>query len=95
MGDAMKRPLLRLARRHSSQNELGLSPEVEAELDLPTATSDISAEAVRSAFAGSKNAAEAAKRLGLPSRFALYRLMKRLGIDGEPGRKGTRGDSEP
>lgn len=86
--------LLRLARRHSSPHELQLCPEVEAELDLPIVSSDTSADAVRRALAGSKSAAEAAKRLGLPSRFALYRLMKRLGIEAEPGRKATRGDNE-
>lgn len=82
--------LLRLARRHSSSNELALSPEVEAELELPLAAVDTSADAVRAALKNSKNASDAAKRLGLPSRFALHRLMKRLGVEAESGRRGAR-----
>jgi DNA-binding NtrC family response regulator len=81
--------LLRLARRHSPSRELGLSPEVEAEFDLPLPQVDKSADAVRAALAASKNASEAAKRLGLPSRFALHRLLKRLGIEPDPVRKGS------
>lgn len=81
--------LLRLARRHSPPSELGLPPEVEAELDLPLPNVDTSAAAVRAALSASKNASEAAKRLGLPSRFALHRLIKRLGIEPDAGRKGT------
>ncbi len=81
--------LLRLARRHSPPSELGLSPEVEAELDLPSPQVETSADAVRAALAASKNASEAAKRLGLPSRFALHRLMKRLGIEPDATRKGA------
>ena len=80
--------LLRLARRNSAGRELELSRELETELDLPLALCDTSVESILGALAASRNAAEAAKRLGLPSRFALYRLMKRLGIEQDAGRKG-------
>ncbi len=72
--------ILRLAWRDASSDELTVSPAVADELDIP-ATDGFSPEAIRAALAESKNAQEAARKLGLSSRFALYRVMKRAGID--------------
>ncbi len=74
--------LIRLSKRSSSPGSLELTPDVRAELDLPAGGTPTEAE-IREALASTKTAAEAAKRLGLPSRFALYRLTKRLGIEAE------------
>jgi transcriptional regulator with AAA-type ATPase domain len=71
--------LLRLATRDASSTLLGLTDAVRAELVLPPA-SEPDAALIRSALRRSKNASEAATELGLPSRFALHRLMKRLGM---------------
>jgi two-component system nitrogen regulation response regulator GlnG/two-component system response regulator HydG len=76
--------LLRLARRASKTSELELAPAVEAELDIPVTMGEPSADAIRQALQGAKSAGDAAKRLGLPSRFALYRLMKKFGIEQKP-----------
>lgn len=75
--------ILRLASRHAVSGELVACPEVLAELDLPVAAEVASEAAVRQVLAECKTATEAAKRLGLPSRFALYRLMKKLGIESD------------
>lgn len=74
--------LLRLARRESTGPELRLAPSVEAQLKLPSVEQELSADAVRRALSESHSTSEAAKRLGLPSRFALNRLMKKLGVAG-------------
>jgi two-component system nitrogen regulation response regulator GlnG/two-component system response regulator HydG len=76
--------LLRLARRGSSDAELQLVPAVESELDVPTSVQGVTAETIRQALLVCKSSTEAAKRLGLPSRFALYRLMKKFGIEQKP-----------
>jgi transcriptional regulator of acetoin/glycerol metabolism len=73
--------ILRLASRHAVDRELGTNPEVLAELELPVVTEAVSEAVLRLALAECKTASEAAKRLGLPSRFALYRLMKKLGVE--------------
>jgi len=73
--------LLRLAGRHAKGDKLELTPELVAELALPEPAIEVCAAAVSAALAESKNAAEAARRLGLSSRFALYRLMKKFGLD--------------
>jgi two-component system nitrogen regulation response regulator GlnG/two-component system response regulator HydG len=74
--------LVRLSRRGSSSDTLELTPEVRAELDFAELGTPRESE-IREALANTKSATEAAKRLGLPSRFALYRLTKKLGIDAE------------
>jgi two-component system nitrogen regulation response regulator GlnG/two-component system response regulator HydG len=72
--------LARLARRTSAPDgPLRLTPEVRDDLELPTAPGPSEA-AIREALARSRSAAAAAEHLGLPSRYALYRLMKKLGI---------------
>lgn len=76
--------LLRLARRSSNGAELALVPGVEAELDLPVTAIEVTSDAIANALRVSKSSTEAAKRLGLPSRFALYRLMKKFGIEQKP-----------
>jgi MoxR-like ATPase len=73
--------LLRLAQRTSAPDgPLRLTPEVRADLNLPSAPGPSEAE-IREALARCRSATAAAEHLGLPSRFALYRLMKKLGID--------------
>jgi two-component system nitrogen regulation response regulator GlnG/two-component system response regulator HydG len=76
--------LLRLARRGSASSELGLVPAVESELEIPVSAAGPSADSIRQALVVCKSSSEAAKRLGLPSRFALYRLMKKFGIEQKP-----------
>jgi two-component system nitrogen regulation response regulator GlnG/two-component system response regulator HydG len=76
--------LLRLARRGSAHSELALVPAVEAELEVPVSANGPSADAIRQTLLVCKSSSEAAKRLGLPSRFALYRLMKKFGIEHKP-----------
>ncbi len=71
--------LLRLACRTSASERLLLTSAVRAELVLP-AEGEPDSERIRAALLHSKNVSEAAIALGLPSRFALRRLMKRLGM---------------
>jgi len=71
--------LLRLACRTSASGRLLLTQAVRAELVLP-AEGEPDAERIRAALRNSTSASEAAIALGLPSRFALRRLMKRLGM---------------
>lgn len=57
----------------------------EPPVDEARAT-EVSADAVRAALAEQEgNMTRAAAALGLPSRFVLYRLMKKLGIEGKDG----------
>jgi transcriptional regulator with GAF, ATPase, and Fis domain len=72
--------LLRCARPASPEGVLGVTPSVEEALRLPEEAVEISAETVRRALAESRSSSDAARRLGLPSRFALHRLTKKLGI---------------
>jgi two-component system nitrogen regulation response regulator GlnG/two-component system response regulator HydG len=65
---------------------VGLTPEVSAELRLPPASAtsgeDASAEEIRAALAAtSGNVTRTAEKLGLKNRYALYRLLKRHGIE--------------
>jgi two-component system nitrogen regulation response regulator GlnG/two-component system response regulator HydG len=73
--------LVRLAQRTSPDGSLDLTREVLAEIDIPTAAGVPTEAEVREALKGTKSSAEAAKRLGVASRFALYRLMKKYGIE--------------
>jgi len=72
--------LLRLARRTSAADRLELTAEVEAELDLPLPTQAPTAQEIRKALSAGGSLTETAARLGLPSRYALYRLLKKHGI---------------
>lgn len=74
--------LVRLSLRTSPDRVLTSTPEVLAELDLPVDGATPTEAQIREALAQGASAAETAKRLGLPSRYALYRLMKKLGIEG-------------
>ncbi len=63
-------------QRLSGQGEGGAAGEV--------ANEEIDADRLREVLGATKgNKTEAARQLGLSSRFALYRLMKRLGVDSE------------
>lgn len=75
--------LLRLSWRQSPDHELELTPTVERELDLPGPETEISADAIRRALDESRSTSEAARRLGLPSRYALHRLSKKFGVVAE------------
>ncbi|MBS2020651.1 MAG: sigma-54-dependent Fis family transcriptional regulator [Deltaproteobacteria bacterium] len=85
--------LLSVALSSSPGDYIALTEETASELALPPAVGGSDDEgsgpldraAVESALqACSGSTTRAAQRLGLPSRFALYRLMKRLGISSEP-----------
>jgi DNA-binding NtrC family response regulator len=73
--------LVRLSQRTSPAGVLALTPTVAAELDLPASAALPTDAQIRDALSHGDSVSEAAKRLGLPSRFALYRLMKKLGIE--------------
>jgi two-component system nitrogen regulation response regulator GlnG/two-component system response regulator HydG len=73
--------LVRLSLRTSPAGLLTLTPSVAAELDLPVTAAPPTDAQIREALSHGVSVAEAAKSLGLPSRFALYRLMKKLGIE--------------
>lgn len=73
--------LVRLSQRTSPAGALALTTSVAAELDLPVSAAPPTDAQIREALSHGDSASEAAKRLGLPSRFALYRLMKKLGIE--------------
>lgn len=63
-------------QRLSGDGDGGVGGDVEAETITP--------EQIRMALATARgNKTDAARRLGLSSRFALYRLMKRVGVDAE------------
>ncbi len=54
----------------------------EAERETPEASNELSAERISAALAAQGGSmTRAADALGLPSRFVLYRLMKKLGMD--------------
>lgn len=72
--------LLRLAAKGSPVGTLRLSDAVREKLDLPNDVGELDAASVREVLAKTKSATEAASKLGLPSRYALYRLLKRLDV---------------
>ena len=72
--------LLRLARRTSAAGRLELTRELETELDLPQPARTPTAQEIRKALSAGASLAESAAHLGLPSRYALYRLLKKHGI---------------
>jgi len=77
--------LVWLAVSTSRDSFVALTPEVEAELrpiEREVAAAEPTADAIREALA-TAGVTEAAKRLGLKSRYALYRLMKKHGIRAE------------
>ncbi len=80
--------LLWLAVSTSREDFIALTPEVTAELrvvekDAPAA--EQGEAAIRAALAA-HGVSEAARKLGLPSRYALYRLMKKYGIERDEGK---------
>lgn len=76
------RELERLLRAAPSvSGVLTLSAATRVEVETPRGAENIDENRVREAVFTSASIAEAAKKLGLPSRFALYRMLKRLGID--------------
>jgi hypothetical protein len=62
-------------------NTLELTSPLRAELHSPLPPVELDEQRVRAALNESNTAAEAARKLGLPNRFALYRVVKRFGID--------------
>ena len=75
--------LLLLAVTTTRKPFVALTPEVVAELRLPSSESDgePAADAVRAAIEACQgNISQAARRLGLKNRYLLYRLMKKHGI---------------
>jgi two-component system nitrogen regulation response regulator GlnG/two-component system response regulator HydG len=87
--------LLFLAVSTSRGAFVELTREVEAELRTQGATTSASTdepdeERVRAALGDAGgNVTRAARALGLKNRFALYRLMKRFGIEDDEGDPGT------
>ncbi len=82
--------LLWLSVTTSREGFLALTPQVEAELrsevTAAAASDDIDEARIRAALDQHRGSVSAAaKLLGLKNRFALYRLMKRHGIEGETG----------
>ncbi|MDF2697743.1 MAG: hypothetical protein K0S65_6126 [Labilithrix sp.] len=80
--------LVWLAVSTSRDAYLARTPEVEAQLRISVAAEEGEPDesTIRAALSEcSGNVTSAAKRLGLKNRFALYRLMKRLGIEGGEG----------
>ena len=80
--------LLWLAASSSRGDYLELTAEVRAELGAAPAKSadpeDLDAGAIRAALESANGSVTAAARaLGLKNRFALYRLMKRHGIEAD------------
>lgn len=75
--------LLWLAISSSREDFIALTPELSAELKVAEpsreAEREPSADEIREAL-GKYGVSEAAKKLGVKSRYALYRLMKRHGI---------------
>jgi two-component system nitrogen regulation response regulator GlnG/two-component system response regulator HydG len=73
--------LLRLALKDTAADgTLRLSDAIRTELDFPAAC-EPDTDRIRDVLAASGSVTEAARRLGLPNRWALGRLMKQLGID--------------
>jgi two-component system nitrogen regulation response regulator GlnG/two-component system response regulator HydG len=74
--------LLRLSLHASRPGELELTEELRAELSPDGPSGPVPEEVeIRAVLSQGLSVADAARRLGLPSRFALYRLMKKLGIE--------------
>jgi two-component system nitrogen regulation response regulator GlnG/two-component system response regulator HydG len=73
--------LVRLSSKGSAPGKLDLTDALAAELNLEAPATPLDPEQVRAVLAQSKSASEAAHRLGLSNRYALYRLLKRLGIE--------------
>jgi transcriptional regulator with AAA-type ATPase domain len=71
--------LLWLAVSTSSDDFVALTPQVASELRFEQRTNEPTADAIKSALA-ELSVSDAARKLGLPSRYALYRLMKKHGI---------------
>jgi transcriptional regulator with AAA-type ATPase domain len=76
--------LVLVALNHSNGATLELTDSLEKELVLDAPTAALAPERVRAVLAEARTATEAAHRLGLPSRFALYRLLKKLGMEDAP-----------
>lgn len=80
--DTNVRELERLLRAAPSvSGVLTLSVDLRGALEPFHTMEKVDENRVREAIFTSRSIAEAAKKLGLPSRFALYRTLKRLGIE--------------
>jgi two-component system nitrogen regulation response regulator GlnG/two-component system response regulator HydG len=75
------RRLVMLSLEGSEGNRLGVTPALSRELEPLAEAAELGAAEVERGLAlCSGNVTQAAKALGLPSRYAMYRLMKRFGI---------------
>ncbi len=75
--------LLRLSLQHSNGEVLDLCEAVKAELRFSesfTEASGLSADTIREVLERTGSVTEAARELGLKSRYTLYRLMQKQGI---------------
>jgi two-component system nitrogen regulation response regulator GlnG/two-component system response regulator HydG len=88
--------LLWQALSTSPQSFISLTPEVERELRLESPeeqAAEVGQDEIRAALAATRGSVtEAARKLGLKNRFALYRLMKRFGIAGSSDDESVAGD---
>ena len=76
--------LVRMALQHSGSESLELGDPIRAELRVsvdPPNTADLTADVIREALERTGSVSEAARELGLKSRYALYRIMKKRGIN--------------
>lgn len=72
--------LVRNACRAAPGPLLDLSEELRSELKLRGLPQEFDAQTVQAALSQARNVEEAARQLGLPNRYALYRVMRRLGL---------------
>ena len=76
--------LVRLCAQTRAGEPWTLNKALLSELKLRPTQAELDISQVRLALEASKNASEAAERLGLANRYALYRLMKQLGLERIP-----------
>ncbi len=76
--------LVRLSAQAPAGEPWTLNKALASELNPTPSQAALDIAQVRLALETSKNASEAAERLGLTNRYALYRLMKQLGLERTP-----------
>jgi len=76
--------LVRLCAQTRAGELWTVNKALASELKLRPTQAELDISQVRLAIEASKNASEAAERLGLANRYALYRLMKQLGLERTP-----------
>jgi transcriptional regulator with AAA-type ATPase domain len=73
--------LVRVALKHCKRGTLPLTDELLKQLTLAAPPIALDPERVRDTLRHARTSTEAANRLGLSNRYALYRALKRLGMD--------------